>query len=88
VSAAAKHVLNQMQRDGRLAWLIGPGSQSYELLTSEAAASEGRPIGEFQAEYELTLTTQRWPSVDDIQDCIDAAVAAALEADRSIRGNA
>ena len=42
MSAAVSYVLRRMQQDGRLAYLIGPGSQTYELLTQEAAHPAGR----------------------------------------------
>jgi hypothetical protein len=60
--SAAIHVLRQMQRDPRLAWLIGPGSQSYELLTEEAAHATGQPVEELRAQLRGTLKFERWPS--------------------------
>lgn len=72
MTAAVKHLLRQMQRDGRLAYLIGPGSQSYELLTQEGAAAAGQDVKEFRKVYESTLTYQAWPN--EIESDIGAAI--------------
>lgn len=77
MNKAINHLLRQIQRDGRLAYLIGPMSQSYDLLTEEAAQAAGRDVEEFRREFEATLKFQPWPSEDDILDRIDEAVAAA-----------
>lgn len=73
-SAAVSYVLRRMQQDGRLAYLIGPGSQTYELLTQEAAQAAGRDVADFRRDFESSLKTERWPSEDDILDRIDEAV--------------
>lgn len=83
MSAAVNYVLRRMQQDGRLAYLIGPGSQCYELLTQEAAQAAGRDVKEFRKEYDATLQTTRWPSEGDILDRIDDAVKAALSTPNS-----
>lgn len=72
MSAAVIHLLRQMQKNGRLAYLIGPGSQSYDLLTQEAAQASGRDVGEFRNEFAATLKFERWPTNDDLVDRIDA----------------
>jgi hypothetical protein len=68
MSAAVTHLLRQMQRDGRLAYLIGPMSQSYDLLTLEAARAAGRGVGEFRIEFEATLKFERWVSETALRD--------------------
>lgn len=85
MSAAVAYVLRRMQQDGRLAYLIGPGSQTYDLLTQEAAEAAGRDVAEFRREFDATLKTQRWPSEGDIQDRIAEAVEAALKEERLLR---
>lgn len=35
---AVHHVIQRLQADGRLAWLIGPGSETFDLLCAAAAA--------------------------------------------------
>lgn len=62
MSAAVNHILRQMQRDARLAWLIGPGSRSYELLTEEAATANGLNVEELRKQHEATLKFERWPT--------------------------
>ena len=84
MSAAGGLVLRRMQQDGRLAYLIGPGSQIYELLTHEAAQAAGREVAEFRREFDSTLKTQRWPSENDIKERIDDAVEAALKQERHL----
>lgn len=56
---AAKHLVRQMQLDGRLAWLIGPGSQSYELLTQAVAGAAGQDVDVFRALLEQKIKPQR-----------------------------
>ena len=68
MSAASIHLLRQLQRDPRLAWLIGPGSQSYDLITSEVAAAAGQDVQELRARVETTLQTRPWPRSGDITD--------------------
>ena len=75
-SAAIAHLLRRMQQDGRLAYLIGPGSESYDLLTQEAAQAVGRDVDEFRKSFEVTLRPTPWPSEGDILDRIEAALAA------------
>jgi hypothetical protein len=77
--SAALHILQQMRRDPRLAYLIGPGSQSFELLTEEVAAAQGKEVESFRREFALNLKTERWPSEYDIQCRIEDAVAKAGE---------
>ena len=62
---ATPHLLRQMQRDHRLAWLIGPGSQSYELLTQEAAQAAGQAVEAYRATHEATLKFTPWPSAQE-----------------------
>lgn len=81
MSQAITHLLRQIQRDGRLAYLIGPMSQTYELLTKEAAEAAGEDVATFRKNFEATLTFTEWPSDYDIQYRIEVAV----EADRRTR---
>lgn len=66
--SAALHLLRQIQRDPRLAWLIGPGSQSYDLITAEVAAAAGRDVQELRNGIEKNLQTRAWPRSDDLLD--------------------
>lgn len=80
MSSAVAHLMRRMQQDGRLAYLIGPGSESYDLLTQEAAQAAGRDVDEFRQGFEVTLRPTPWPSEGDILDRIEAAIEAALAA--------
>lgn len=62
MSAAVHHILRQMQRDARLAWLIGPGSRTYELLTEEAATANGLNLEELREQHAATLKFSQWPT--------------------------
>lgn len=62
MSTAVHHILRQMQRDARLAWLIGPGSRTYELLTEEAATANGLNLDELRQQHEATLKFEPWPT--------------------------
>jgi len=66
--SAAQHILRRLQTDPRLAYLIGPGTQSYELLTREVADASGRDVAELRASVEKTLKTEQWPSLRDAKD--------------------
>ncbi len=69
MSVAVHHILRQMQRDARLAWLIGPGSRTYELLTEEAATANSLNLDELRQQHEATLKFEPWPT--DLQVEID-----------------
>lgn len=58
---AVLHLVRQMQRSPRLAWLIGPGSESYDLLTAAAATTTGCTVEVLRAEIERDLKTEPWP---------------------------
>ena len=62
MSAAVHHILRQMQRDARLAWLIGPGSRTYELLIEEAATANRQDPAELQRQHEASLNFEPWPT--------------------------
>lgn len=79
--SAAQHLLRQMQRDPRLAWLIGPGSRSYELITAEVADQTGTDLQELRDDVEAGLETQPWPRADGLTDeQIDTQLDAILRA--------
>lgn len=68
MSAAVTHVLKRMRADARLAWLIGPGSESFDLLTAEAASAAGQEVDAFRATFTASLRYEAWPS-NDIAEC-------------------
>ena len=56
---ACLHLVRQIQRDGRLAYLIGPCSRSYELLTEAVAEIDGKDVKEICAEIEPNIRPVR-----------------------------
>lgn len=79
MSAAVNHILRQMQRDARLAWLIGPGSRTYELLTEESAAKNGHNLEELRQTHEATLKFEPWPTELQVEIDPQAILLAAPE---------
>lgn len=75
---AARHILHQMKRDPRLAYLIGPGSESFELLLEEAADAQHIDIDTMRIMHTKDLRYTTWPSEQAIQIRIDDAVAVAI----------
>jgi len=53
---AVAHVLLRMRQDGRLAYLLGAGSESYELLTEAHAETLGEDVDQFRATFGAQLT--------------------------------
>ena len=58
-NAAVLHLLRQAQRNPKLAYYIGPWTESYRLLTEAAAELEGSSVDAFRHRYEETLQTER-----------------------------
>ena len=52
---AVAHVLHRMRRDGRLAYLLGEGSEAYDLLTAAHAETLGEDVTTFRKTYGATL---------------------------------
>ncbi len=48
---AVMHVLDCIRRDGRLAYLMGYGSQSWELLTAARAEQLGEDVEAFRKRW-------------------------------------
>lgn len=62
MSAAVMHILRRMESDPRLAWLIGPGSQTFDLLIEEGAEIFGRTAADFRQRVEGRLQFEPWPT--------------------------
>lgn len=77
---AAAHVLSRMKADARLAYLIGPGSESWDLLTEAHAETLECPVAEFRKEFSNQLTYLPYPEVAYIQ-AVDG-LCAAVDANR------
>lgn len=48
---ALQHVLGRVQKDRRVAHLIGPGSQSFDLMTEALAALTGEAVETLRTRY-------------------------------------
>jgi len=53
---AVAHVLRRIRGDGRLATILGPGSEAYELLTQAHAETLGEDVDQFRATFGAQLT--------------------------------
>ncbi|MGQ0711014.1 MAG: hypothetical protein ACT4NV_14855 [Rhodoferax sp.] len=58
---AVQHILRRMRADGRLAYLLGEGSESYELLTAAYAEHNGLDVGKFREDFAAALDYEPWP---------------------------
>jgi hypothetical protein len=56
---AVAHIIRQMQRDGRLAYLMGWGSQSFALLTDAYAEKHGLDVEQFREELSSRLVPEK-----------------------------
>lgn len=60
---AVVHLVAQLQRDPRLAYLIGPGSESFELLVNAHAALAGEESGPYRESLLGKLVMQPVPGI-------------------------
>lgn len=49
--AAIRHTLARVRDDARIRYVMGEGSQTFDLLTAALAGFSGRPVGQIRAEY-------------------------------------
>jgi len=56
---AVIRVLRRMQDDGRVAYLIGPGSQTFADLTQAYAEANGLDVEAYRKEFAETLRPER-----------------------------
>jgi len=52
---AVEHILRRIKDDGRLAYLIGPYSEGYDLLTEAYAESNHLDVEMFRLDFEKLL---------------------------------
>jgi 3-deoxy-D-arabino-heptulosonate 7-phosphate (DAHP) synthase len=55
---AVKAIIKRMRDDGRVAYLLGPFSECYELVTDAYAETIGKDAQEFRGELERVLRPQ------------------------------
>ncbi len=56
---AVAHVLRQMRNNGRLAYLMGWGSESFRLLTEAYAEANGLEVEKFREEFAYSLNPEK-----------------------------
>ncbi|MGE0350928.1 hypothetical protein [Hydrogenophaga sp.] len=87
---AVMHALHRLQQDPRLAYLAGPGSQLWDLLTEASALKAGADVQQHRAELANGLAVQPVPRIGVVsralcaygERClsIDPVLYAAMEA--------
>ena len=56
---AVRTMIKRIRDDGRLAYLIGPGSRAYEELTEAYAEATGEDPDTFRRQFERVIKPQR-----------------------------
>ena len=83
---AVAHVISRLLQDPRLGFLLGPGSESFDLLTAAQAEAHQRPVDAFRSLLMTELRKRTWcgemldwhdatltkPDADITVICIDA----------------
>ncbi|CAD5107200.1 hypothetical protein [Zestomonas carbonaria] len=62
-SIAVARVIERMQCDPRLAYLIGPGSQTWDDLTAAYAEIHDVPVDDYRRHLESRLEFQQLPGI-------------------------
>lgn len=65
---AVAHVLRAMRDDGRKAYLLGNGSQTYALLTEAYAEANGLDLEQFRSEFWASCFPERVIAAPDEPD--------------------
>lgn len=68
---AVMHLVAKLKRDPRLAYLIGPGSESFELLVTAAAVIAGEEWDPYRESLLGKVTTQPVPGIGRAAAVID-----------------
>lgn len=77
---AVLHLVKRMQEDPRLAYLIGPGSESFDLLTDAWATAWGDDVEVFRERLAGELAPQPLPGIGKAGAVIDPELLARIEA--------
>ncbi|OOG81543.1 hypothetical protein B0E41_17435 [Hydrogenophaga sp. A37] len=74
------HLVQRLQADPRLAYLIGPGSESFELLTAAAADALSIEADVYRERVMGWLAPQPVPAIGKAAAVIDPELLARIEA--------
>ncbi|MGS5089033.1 hypothetical protein ACVC7V_21320 [Hydrogenophaga sp. A37] len=77
---AVVHLVQRLQADPRLAYLIGPGSESFELLTAAAADALSIEADVYRERVMGWLAPQPVPAIGKAAAVIDPELLARIEA--------
>jgi hypothetical protein len=69
---AVMHLVKRMTQDPRLAYLIGPGSESFELIKAAAAHLVGEKGDPYRDSFLGAIKTQPLPRIGDECTTVDA----------------
>lgn len=75
---AVLHLVNRMQTDPRLAYLIGPGSESFELLVAAAAQADGIEHDDLRERVLGRISLQPVPGIGKVGAVLDPEVLARI----------
>lgn len=62
---AVRTMIKRIRDDGRVAYLVGPGSQTYEELTDAYAEIIGEDPIVFRSKFETVIRPQRVAVIED-----------------------
>lgn len=79
-AAAVTWLLLRLKDDPRLAYLLGPGSESFDRLTAAGAALSGEDADPFRERLLGVLAPQPVPAIGRAAAVVDAELLARIEA--------
>lgn len=75
---AVLHIVRRMQADPRLAYLIGPGSESFDLLVAAASQADGDEAYPYRESLLGRINTQPLPGIGKKAAVIDQELLARI----------
>lgn len=76
---AVMHIIARLKADPRLAYLIGPGSESFELLVAAAAPLLGEELDPYRESLLGVIAAQPLPGIGQVAAVIDEELWARIE---------
>jgi hypothetical protein len=75
---AVGHVIQRMQADPRIAYLMGPGSETFDRLTEAWAVHCGYPLESYRHQLTRKLSIQRVAAVGEAEAAVDKELLARI----------